>query len=175
MKENLTMKPNRKKNPKSKKRTKRKIHPRKRIKDKEVQVQVQILPVQELHQTHLLPTQMIQETKDTKKEKTGIPVEAARKTDDQNQMAGENELTQGRNQERIQERSQGSKKIQEKNRDMIRGTILAVKYATSVVTQGMKTDTEKREEASTEEVAAGTIRVTADDDFINLTNDSLTS
>ena len=168
------MKPNRKKNPKSKKRTKRKIHPRKRIKDKEVQVQVQILPVQELHQTHLLPTQTIQEKKDTKTEKTGIPVEA-RKTDDQNQTVGEKELTQGRNQERIQERSQGSKKIHEKNRDMIRDTILAVNHEMSVVTQGTKTDTGKGEEANTEEVAAGTIRVTADDDFINLTNDSLTS
>jgi hypothetical protein len=179
LKENLTTKPNPKKNPKIKKKTKRKMSPRKKTKDKEVKAQVQILPVQELHQIHLLLIQTIQEIKGTETEKTEILEEAARKTDDQSPKAREREPTPGRNHERIpkriQERSPERNRTRKRNQDTIHDTILAVSHGTSVMIQETRTDTEKGEEVSTEEVAAGTIRVTADDDFINLTNDSLTS
>jgi hypothetical protein len=151
---------------------------RKETKDKD-RAPVQIHPALEHHQIHLLPTQMIQNKKGTETEKTEILVESARETGDPSQKQKEKELIPGKNQEksrkRIQESSQERKKTRERNPGMIRDMILVMSHVTNVATQGMRTETDKGGKASTKEAAVGTTRVTEDDDFINLTNDSLRS
>ena len=81
-----------------------------------------------------------------------IPVRTSRKKDDQSQ-----------NQSRRAKETE-TERGQKSNHDMI----LDMNLAMNAVILKMMTGTERREEASTIEAEAGTIRVTVDNDFIQL-------